>query len=167
MNDRLKTTLFAKLAQHFGCESGLKGKTIAIWGLAFKPNTDDMRAAPSRTLMEVLWLAGARVQAIDPVAMQETARIYGQNTNLTLYSEKYAVLHDADALVICTEWQQFRAPDFAEMADRVHSKVIVNGCNLYQPHKLESEGREYLSVGRSATSGSFLHGVAPLAVQHT
>ena len=149
VNNRQKTTLFAKLAQHFGGEAQLKGKTIAVWGLAFKPNTDDMRAAPSRTLMEALWQAGAKVQAFDPVAMKEAARIYKSNASLTLCSDKYAALQDADALVICTEWQQFRAPDFAELEARMRSKIIVDGRNLYKPHKLQSEGWDYLSVGRS------------------
>jgi len=118
--------------------------------LAFKPNTDDMRAAPSRTLMEALWHVGAKVQAFDPVALTEAARIYGEQAGLILCPNKYAALHDADALVICTEWQQFRAPDFAEMGSRMRGKVIVDGRNLYQPHKLKAEGWAYLSVGRSA-----------------
>ena len=112
VNNRQKTTLFAKLAHHFGGAAQLNGKTIAIWGLAFKPNTDDMRAAPSRVLMEALWQAGAKVQAFDPAAMKETARIYEPNASLALCAEKYAALNGAEALVICTEWQQFRAPDF-------------------------------------------------------
>ena len=122
-----------------------------MWGLAFKPNTDDMRAAPSRTLMEALWQVGAKVRAFDPVAMAEAARIYGQQASLSLCSDKYVALQDTDALVICTEWQQFRAPDFAEMASRMRGKVIVDGRNLYQPHKLKEDGWAYLSVGRSAT----------------
>ena len=158
VNNRQKTTLFAKLAQHFGGEAQLKGKTIAVWGLAFKPNTDDMRAAPSRTLMEALWQVGVKVQAFDPVAMKEAARIYGLNASLTLCTDKYAALQDADALVICTEWQQFRAPDFIEMEVRMRSKIIVDGRNLYQPHKLHAEGWDYLSVGRSATSSLSLEG---------
>jgi hypothetical protein len=137
----------------------LKGKTIAVWGLAFKPNTDDMRAAPSRTLMEALWQAGAKVQAFDPVAMKEATRIYGANVNLTLCADKYAALQEADALVICTEWQQFRAPDFGEMEARMCSKVIVDGRNMYPPHKLLAEGWDYLSVGRSATSTGALRGL--------
>jgi UDPglucose 6-dehydrogenase len=152
VNNRQKTTLFAKLVQHFGGEAQLRGKNIAIWGLAFKPNTDDMRAAPSRTLMEALWQVGVKVKAFDPVAMEEATRIYGQNANLFLCPDKYAALQDADALVICTEWQQFRAPDFVEMEARMRSKIIVDGRNLYQPHKLRAEGWQYLSVGRSATS---------------
>jgi UDPglucose 6-dehydrogenase len=152
VNNRQKNTLFAKLGQHFGSVAALKGKTIAVWGLAFKPNTDDMRAAPSRNLMEALWQAGATVQAFDPVAMKEAARIYAPNAGLILSPDQYAALLDADALVVCTEWQQFRAPDFAEMAARMRSKVIVDGRNLYQPQKLLSEGWTYLSVGRAAAS---------------
>ena len=148
VNNSQKTMLFAKLARHFGGEASLKGKTIAVWGLAFKPNTNDMRAAPSRVLMEALWRAGAKVQAFDPVAMKEAERLYGQSEGLSLAAEKYAALTDADALVICTEWQQFRAPDFDEMARRMRSKVIVDGRNLYQPKKLQAEGWTYLSVGR-------------------
>ncbi len=149
VNNRQKKTLFTKLANHFGGVAQLSGKTIAVWGLAFKPNTDDMRAAPSRTLMEALWQAGANVQAFDPVAMTEAARLYGASVSLTLYADKYAALQHADALVICTEWQQFRAPDFAEMQTRMRSKVIIDGRNLFQPQKLQDDGWVYLSVGRA------------------
>ncbi len=151
VNHHQKTILIDKLIQHFGGEAQLKGKTIAVWGLAFKPNTDDMRAAPSRTLMEALWQAGAKVQAFDPVAMKEAAHLYGQQAGLSLCPDKYAALKDADALVICTEWHEFRAPDFVEMEAHMRSKVIVDGRNLYQPHKLQAEGWAYLSVGRTAT----------------
>ena len=151
VNNRQKNTLFAKLAQHFGGVAQLNGKTIAVWGLAFKPNTDDMRAAPSRTLMESLWQAGAKVQAFDPVAMKEAARIYDHQASLRLCPDKYDALQDADALAICTEWQQFRAPDFSEMEVRMRGKVVVDGRNLYQPQKLQAEGWAYLSVGRVAT----------------
>ncbi len=148
VNNRQKAMLFAKLARHFGGAAQLQGKTIAVWGLAFKPNTDDMRAAPSRTLMEALWEVGANVQAFDPVAMNEAARIYGHQSNMNLYSNKYAALENADALVICTEWQQFRAPDFAEMAARLREKVIVDGRNLYQVRNLKRDGWTYYSIGR-------------------
>jgi UDPglucose 6-dehydrogenase len=150
VNNNQKTTLFAKLAKHFGGAAQLKGKTIAVWGLAFKPNTDDMRAAPSRVVMEALWQAGASVQAFDPVAMKEAQRIYSQQTGLRLCPDKYAALMGADALMICTEWQQFRAPDFALMASSMRWKVIVDGRNLYQPHKLHAGGWTYISVGRPA-----------------
>lgn len=148
VNNRQKASLYAKLAQYFGGAERLRGKTIAVWGLAFKPNTDDMRAAPSRTLMEALWQDDVKIQAFDPVAMKEAARIYGSNANLTLCADKYTALEGADALVICTEWQQFRAPDFEEMEARMRAKVIVDGRNLYQPNKLHADGWEYLSVGR-------------------
>jgi UDPglucose 6-dehydrogenase len=157
VNNRQKTLLFAKLVRHFGGVVELKGKTIAVWGLAFKPNTDDMRAAPSRTLMEALWQAGAIVQAFDPVAMTEAARIYGHIPYLTLCPDKYAAIQDADALVICTEWQQFRAPDFGEMANRMINKVIIDGRNLYRPEKLLVEGWIYLSVGRPQPKNSLGH----------
>ena len=108
-----------------------------------------MREAPSRTLMEALWQAGAKVQAFDPVAMPETARIYPEHPMLALCADKYAALAGADALVICTEWQQFRAPDFDEMELRMPGKLIVDGRNLYQPAKMQAGGWNYLSVGRA------------------
>ena len=149
VNQRQKQRLFDKLAAQLGGVQQLRGQTIALWGLAFKPNTDDMREAPSRTLMESLWKAGARVQAFDPVAMPETAKIYGTRSDLVLASDKYAALHGAQALVICTEWQQFRAPDFDEMASRLGQRLIVDGRNLYAPDKLRAEGWTYLSIGRA------------------
>jgi len=149
VNDHQKTTLFAKLADAVGGASALRGRRIAVWGLAFKPNTDDMREAPSRVLMEALWQAGATVQAFDPVAMPETRRIYGERPDLVLAADKYSVLDAADALVVCTEWQPFRAPDFDEMARRLSQRLIVDGRNLYVPAKLRAEGWRYLSVGRA------------------
>jgi UDPglucose 6-dehydrogenase len=157
VNDTQKTTLFSKLVAHFGGEAQLAGKIIAVWGLAFKPNTNDMREAPSRALMEALWQSGATVQAYDPVAMEEAERIYSGHAGLALCGDKYAALHGADALVICTEWQQFRVPDFSEMAMRMPSKVIVDGRNLYLPHKLQAEGWTYLSVGRTAMPSPTAH----------
>jgi UDPglucose 6-dehydrogenase len=160
INHMQKTTLFSKLAAHFGGEANLFGKTIALWGLAFKPNTDDMRDAPSRTLMQSLWQSGAVVKAYDPVAMEEAGRIYVEQTGLSLCGDKYTVLNGADALVICTEWQQFRVPDFTQMASRMKFKVIVDGRNLYHPHKLQLKGWDYYSVGRVATVPS---AVSPLS----
>ena len=150
VNDNQKTILFSKLSAHFGGDAQLSAKTIAVWGLAFKPNTDDMREAPSRTLLKALWEAGAVVQAYDPIAMEEAKRIYGEHTGLLLFGDKYEALQGADALVICTEWQQFRVPNFHEMATNMRSKVIVDGRNLYQPEKLRAEGWSYYSVGRAA-----------------
>ena len=149
VNQRQKRRLFDKLADALGGATALRGQTIALWGLAFKPNTDDMREAPSRTLMELLWQAGARVQAFDPVAMKETQKIYGTRDDLLLTADKYAALQGARALLICTEWQQFRAPDFDEMANRLSHRLIVDGRNLYSPDKLRAEGWTYLSIGRA------------------
>jgi UDPglucose 6-dehydrogenase len=148
VNEQQKTRLFSKLAHYFGGAEKLAGKTIALWGLAFKPNTDDMREAPSRTLMEALWQAGAKVKAFDPVAMEETQRIYTDHENLQLCDDKYSVLNDCDALVICTEWQQFRAPDFDEIALRLNNKVIIDGRNLYSPERLEKDDWAYYAIGR-------------------
>ena len=158
INDIQKTTLFSKLVAHFGGEAQLDGKTFAVWGLAFKPNTDDMREAPSRTLMEAIWQSGGVVRAHDPVAMEEAGRIYGKHDSLALFDDKYKTLDGADALIICTEWQQFRAPDFAQMAKRLRSKVIIDGRNLYQPQKLHAEGWSYFSVGRIGPLSVNQHG---------
>ncbi len=148
VNRRQKEVLFAKLVKHFGGESALRGKAFCVWGLAFKPNTDDMREAPSRALLEALWSSGARVQAYDPVAMDEARRIYGHRQELTLAPDKYAALEGASALIICTEWQQFRAPDFDEIGSKLLRKVIVDGRNLYTPEKLRGDGWIYDAVGR-------------------
>jgi UDPglucose 6-dehydrogenase len=148
VNYRQKEVLFGKLVRHFGSEDAISGKAIAVWGLSFKPNTDDMREAPSRTLIEALWRHGARVQAFDPVAMNEARRIYGDRPDLTLAPDKYAALEGASALVICTEWQQFRAPDFDEIGTRLLQKTIIDGRNLYSPEKLRADGWTYLAMGR-------------------
>ena len=149
INDTQKTILYSKLLDHFGGASQLNGLTIGVWGLSFKPNTDDMREAPSRTLMEALWQSGATVQAYDPVALEEAKRIYSSQAQLKLFDDKYEALQDVDALVICTEWQQFRVPDLEEMARRMRQKVIIDGRNLYSPKKLVSAGWEYMAIGRS------------------
>jgi UDPglucose 6-dehydrogenase len=148
VNRHQKTILFAKLAHHFGGEGQLVGKTIAVWGLSFKPNTNDMREAPSRTLIEALWNAGARVRAFDPVSMGEMRRIYGDRDDLLLCEDKYSALEGADALAICTEWQQFRAPDFDEMQLRLKTKTIFDGRNIYTPDRLQEDGWTYYSIGR-------------------
>ena len=148
VNNRQKARLFEKLAKHFGGANKLNGKTIAIWGLSFKPNTDDMREAPSRTLMEALWQSGAKVQAFDPVAMDECQRIYGRRADLTLMGTKEAALRHADALVIVTEWQQFRAPDFDLIKTELKKPVIFDGRNLYNPERMIRECITYYSMGR-------------------
>ncbi|MEQ5821791.1 UDP-glucose/GDP-mannose dehydrogenase family protein [Halomonas sp. SCS19] len=154
VNQRQKQTLFAKLANAF--DSDLKGRTIAIWGLSFKPNTDDMRDAPSRTLMEALWEAGARVQAYDPEAMGETRRIYGEREDLMLAGDRIQAVKGADALVICTEWKEFRSLDFPWLKGQLSMPVVVDGRNLYDPESVRQAGLMYYAVGR----GDSLEGVA-------
>ncbi|MET0439213.1 MAG: UDP-glucose/GDP-mannose dehydrogenase family protein [Devosia sp.] len=150
VNNSQKERLFEKVASHFGGRERLAGRTFALWGLAFKPGTDDMREAPSRILLEALWAAGARVQAFDPVAMPEAVRIYGERDDLALCADKYAALNGADALILCTEWPQFRAPDFGEMADRLRAKVIFDGRNVFAPKRLAEDGWSCFSIGRRA-----------------
>ncbi|WP_251976403.1 UDP-glucose dehydrogenase family protein [Salinicola avicenniae] len=146
VNDRQKTTLFAKLNQAF--DGALQGKTIAVWGLAFKPNTDDMREAPSRALMEALWQAGARVRAYDPEAMEECRRLYGERDDLALMETRDDAVDGADALVICTEWKSFRTVDFSALAKALTTPVIVDGRNLFDPAQVRTAGLLYFAVGR-------------------
>ena len=146
VNNRQKQILFKKLSYAFDGE--LAGRTIALWGLSFKPDTDDMREAPSCTLMESLWEAGARVKAYDPVAMPETARIYGQRADLELCESREAAVQGADALVICTEWKQFRSVDFSLLCRDLRHPVIIDGRNLYDPDEVRQSGLTYYAIGR-------------------
>jgi UDPglucose 6-dehydrogenase len=146
VNGRQKRVLFDKIQRYFNGE--LQGKTIALWGLAFKPNTDDMRAAPSRTLMEALWEEGAKVRAYDPVAMHETQRIYGDRQDLALVDSSMEALTGADALAIATEWQEFRSPDFDTIRSTLAHPVIFDGRNLYDPGIVQSLGLTYYAIGR-------------------
>jgi UDPglucose 6-dehydrogenase len=150
-NQRQKHRLSQKITQHFGVN--LKGRVFALWGLAFKPNTDDMREASSRALLEDLWAAGATVQAFDPVAMEATQQIYGNRPDLLLMGTKEAALHDADALVICTEWKNFRAPDFETLKSMLKNPVIFDGRNLYEPETLRRSGFRYYAIGRGDSLG--------------
>src|SRR5690606_9704339 len=146
VNERQKSILFQKLHKAF--DGDLKGKTIAVWGLAFKPNTDDMREAPSRVLMEALWEAGAKVQAFDPEARNECARIYGERPDLKLTSTRNEAVAGADALVICTEWKAFRTVDFAWLKTQLRFPIIVDGRNLYRPEDAKEAGFLYYAVAR-------------------
>lgn len=148
VNLRQKQTLFTKLQDNLG---NLSGKTIAVWGLAFKPNTDDMREAPSRTLMEALWQAGAKVQAFDPEAIAECRRIYGERDDLMLAGDRIQAVKGADALVICTEWKEFRSVDFDWLADQLAGKVVIDGRNLYTPSAVKEAGLRYVGVGRKSS----------------
>ncbi|WP_129972913.1 MULTISPECIES: UDP-glucose/GDP-mannose dehydrogenase family protein [unclassified Pseudomonas] len=149
-NQEQKASLYRKVFDHF--DGHLRGKTFALWGLSFKPNTDDMREAPSRVLMEALWQAGASVQAFDPKAMEEAQRLYGSRDDLTLTGTKEAALKNADALIIVTEWQSFRAPDFDRLSQLLKQPLIFDGRNLFDPQRLSKRGFTYVSVGRQTPS---------------
>ena len=149
VNGRQKQVLFGKIDRHFGGQ--LRGKVIALWGLAFKPNTDDMREASSRTLMEALWAAGARVRAYDPEAMDETRRIYGERDDLTLCDSRDAALDGADALAIVTEWNEFRSVEPAALTRTLRSPTVFDGRNLYDPAQMADAGIRYYAIGRGVT----------------
>jgi UDPglucose 6-dehydrogenase len=146
VNKRQKELLFDKISKHYGGD--LKGKTFAMWGLAFKPGTDDMREAPSRVLLEQLWKAGAKVRAFDPAAMKETKRIYGDRADLTLCARARETLEGADALTIITEWKEFRSPDFDNLKKQLSAPVIFDGRNLYDPGMMRKQGFKYYAIGR-------------------
>jgi len=145
-NKAQKRVVFEKINQYFNKD--LEGKTFALWGLSFKPNTDDMREAPSRVLMEALWQAGAKVQAYDPAAMEETQHIYGLQPLLHLCGTKEAALNNADALIIMTEWRQFKAPDFEMLKNTLKQPVIFDGRNLFDPVRMKEKGFVYKGIGR-------------------
>ena len=146
VNLQQKERLFTHITSFY--PEGVAGKTFALWGLAFKPNTDDMREASSRVLLEALWQAGARVQAYDPEAMEEAQRLYGTRDDFTLMGTKEAALHGADALVIVTEWKSFRVPDFQQLHRELKDRVIFDGRNLYDPLRMEKVGLAYYGIGR-------------------
>jgi UDPglucose 6-dehydrogenase len=144
VNSSQKTRLFAKMKKHFG---GLKGKTIAVWGLAFKPRTDDMREAPAIPLIEALIGAGAAVQAYDPEATKVARGIFG--SKITYANSNYDALKGADCLAIVTEWSEFRRPDFERMRSLMRSPIIFDGRNLFTPDQMKQSGFSYYSIGRS------------------
>ena len=152
VNNRQKELIFRKISEFFGGD--LTGKTIALWGLAFKPNTDDMRAASSRTLMEALWDAGARVQAFDPIAHTEARRIYGERDDLVICKTADDALKGADVLAVVTEWIEFRSPDFDDIRDRLRHPAIFDGRNLYDPKAVSRAGLAHYSIGRRPVSPS-------------
>ena len=146
VNDDQKMVLASKVKKHFG--EDLSGKTFAIWGLAFKPKTDDMREAPSITIINTLIEAGAKVQAYDPVAMEEAKRRFGDNPAITYAEGNYEALRNADALLLVTEWNQFRYPDFQAIKDRLNDPVIFDGRNQYNPEEIREMGFTYYGIGR-------------------
>jgi UDPglucose 6-dehydrogenase len=145
-NEVQKRVLLNKIKDRFG--SDLRGMRFALWGLAFKPNTDDMRAASSRVVIEGLWDMGATVVAYDPVAMDESRRIFGNDPRLGYATSPLGALEQADALVIVTEWKEFRAPDFDDIRDALKTAVIFDGRNLYQPSTVHRHGIKYCAIGR-------------------
>jgi len=146
VNARQKEVLFHKMQRHF--DGSLQGRTLALWGLAFKPNTDDMREAPARTLIGKLLEAGARVRAYDPVAGSEARRIYAGVAGFSLAKNAYEAAQGADALAIVTEWQEFRSPDFERLRELLTAPVIFDGRNLYDPATVSRFGLTYYAVGR-------------------
>ncbi|HUH56872.1 MAG TPA: UDP-glucose/GDP-mannose dehydrogenase family protein [Rhodanobacter sp.] len=146
VNHDQKAKLFELISRHF--DGQLAGKTVALWGLAFKPNTDDMREAPSRRLMEALWQVGAKVRAFDPEARAETARQYGERDDLVLCEQAYDALQGADVLAVVTEWKAFRSPDFQRIRSLLKTPAIFDGRNLYEPVTVEAAGLAYYGVGR-------------------
>ena len=147
-NDAQRQVLADRIIAHYG--GSLQGKTIAVWGLAFKPETDDMREAPSRPLLHALWAAGAQVRAHDPVAMDEARRIFGDRPDLTLCASPAEALQGADVLAIVTEWKIFRVPDFEQMAQLLKDRMVFDGRNLYDPATVARHGLGYVSIGRPA-----------------
>ena len=145
VNAQQKQRLFGKIEKHFG---SVRGRTIALWGLAFKPRTDDMREAPSRDLMEAVWAAGGKIRAYDPVAMDETRKLYGEREDLYLARSPDDAADGADALAIVTEWRVFHAPNFDKLACLLKTPVIFDGRNLYEPRFVEQAGIAYYAIGR-------------------
>lgn len=150
VNERQKQVLFAKIQRHF--KNDLRGRTFALWGLAFKPGTDDMREAPSRILLEALWREGATVRAYDPAAMAEARRLYGARPDFRLCEQPLDTLDAADALLIATEWSLFRSPDFDAIRRRLKQPLIFDGRNLYDPAYLRTLGFVYYAIGRGQST---------------
>lgn len=150
VNNAQKGHLFALIQRHYdrGEDEGVRGKTFAVWGLAFKPNTDDMRAAPSRRLLEQLWEGGASVRVFDPEAMSEARRIFGEREDLVFCDSAYDALDGADALAVVTEWKQFRSPDFERLRKALGDAVVFDGRNIYEPQEIEAAGLAYYGIGR-------------------
>jgi len=152
VNESQKHRPFERLREHFGDD--LSGRVFAMWGLAFKPGTDDMREASSRVVMEALWRAGARVRAFDPAAMERARELYPDATRLELCPDPMTALDGADALIVMTEWHLFRSPDLDEVARRLATPVIVDGRNLYDPELLAQAGFDYYCIGRPVARGA-------------
>ena len=145
VNERQKSLIVDKMVDYFG---DLRDKTIALWGLAFKPNTDDMREAPSQAVMAAIWAAGGRVRAYDPQASSEAVRLFGERADLVLCETPQEALQDADALAVVTEWNEFRSPDFDAVKASLRQPVVFDGRNLYDPAMLRERGFDHIAIGR-------------------
>ncbi len=149
VNDRQKLVLPGKIKAYFAEQGGVKGKTLALWGLAFKANTDDVREAPALAMIRDLTAAGMRVRAFDPVANGTAQKVLGENNLLEINGkDQYAILEGADALAVVTEWNQFRNPDFERMRKLLKAPIIFDGRNLYQPEIMATNGFAYFGIGR-------------------
>jgi UDPglucose 6-dehydrogenase len=146
VNDAQKSVLVEKIVARLGAD--LSGRTVALWGLAFKPHTDDMREAPSRVIVDALARRGARIVAYDPIAMDEARRVFGDAPHVAYASSPLAACDGADALVVITEWQEFRSPDFEEIKRRLAIPLVFDGRNLYPPADVRAAGLEYFGIGR-------------------
>jgi len=146
VNDEQKLIMVNKIVKHFG--EDLKDKVFALWGLSFKPMTDDMREAPSRIIIRELMKRGAKIQAYDPEAMKESQRIFGDNQNIKYFDDQYDALKEANALVLITEWRQFRMPDFERVHSLLKEEIIFDGRNQYEPNQMKESGFTYYCIGR-------------------
>lgn len=147
VNESQKHILFGKLIEHFGSSEALKGKTIALWGLSFKPETDDMREAPALILIEELLAAGATIKAFDPIAISESKRRLGDNPSIIYTQNKYEATEGADALVIATEWKTFRVPAWERVVSNMKGNTVIDGRNIYDPAELNQHGLNYYCIG--------------------
>jgi UDPglucose 6-dehydrogenase len=146
VNERQKARLADKVVQHFGAD--LRGRVIAMWGLAFKPGTDDVREAPAASILEKLLAAGAEVRGHDPVANEQMRRSFSDAERLHLFDNGYDAAHGADALILCTEWHQFRRPNFQRLKQAMRQPVLFDGRNVWEPKELRSLGFTYHGIGR-------------------
>ena len=156
VNEEQKNVLFKKLHAHFG--GHLQGRVVALWGLAFKPNTDDMREAPSLAFIESCWEAGVKIRAYDPIALDATEKLYGKRNDLVLCSSAEDALQGADALAVVTEWREFRTPDFGRIAELLSDTVIFDGRNIYDPEQMAELGFRYYAIGRGHTLPTVIPG---------
>jgi UDPglucose 6-dehydrogenase len=156
VNKQQKLSLFRRIATHYGSESALKGKTFAVWGLAFKPRTDDVREAPALVICDALLKAGAKIKAFDPEARDTFKYAFGEHPGIEYFSDSHDALQGADALLVCTEWNEFRHPNFAKIKELLSEPLIFDGRNIFSLDEMQANGFTYYSVGRPKVSGNNL-----------